>query len=137
MSTPPNELESLIPQGTAVSVASDTVVLHPLRVGQLPAMLRAVGSLAGHLQRDPIDWLQLLAEHGDALLDAVAIGSGKTRAWVDGLTPDDALLLAAKVVEVNTDFFARRVIPRIETLFDSAKSLAAAGGTAGSTPPSG
>ena len=135
MSTPIDELERLIPQGTKVSVASDTVIIYPLKVGQLPAMLRAVGGLAGHLQRDPIDWLQLLAEHGDALLDAVAIGSGKTRAWVDGLTPDDALLLAAKVVEVNADFFARRVIPRIETLFDSARTLAAASGTAGSTPP--
>ena len=134
MSTPIDELERLIPQGTKVSVADDTVILYPLKVGQLPAMLRAVGGLAGHLQRDPIDWLQLLAEHGDALLDAVAIGSGKTRAWVDGLAPDDALLLAAKVVEVNADFFARRVIPRIETLFDSARTLAAASGTAGSTP---
>ena len=136
MSTPIDELERLIPQGTKVSVASDTVILYPLKVGQLPAMLRAVGGLAGHLQRDPIDWLQLLAEHGDALLDAGATGSGKTRAWVDDLAPDDALLLAAKVVEVNADFFARRVIPRIETLFDSARTLAAASGTAGSTPPS-
>jgi hypothetical protein len=136
MSTTASELEQLIPQATKVSVAGDTVILYPLKVGLLPAMLRAVGGLAGHLQRDPIDWLQLLAEHGDALLDAVAIGSGKTRAWVDGLAPDDALLLAAKVVEVNADFFARRVIPRIETLFDSARTLAAASGTAGSTPPS-
>jgi hypothetical protein len=134
MSMPTDELERLIPQGTKVSVASDTVILYPLKVGQLPAMLRAVGGLAGHLQRDPIDWLQLLAEHGDALLDAVAIGSGKTRAWVTDWRPT-TLLLAAKWSR-STRIFRPPGDPRIETLFDSARTLAAASGTAGSTPPS-
>ena len=71
MGTAMSDLETLIPQAVELVIDGEPLAIKPLKVGQLPAMLRAVGGLAGHLQRDPIDWLQLLAEHGDALLDAV------------------------------------------------------------------
>ena len=45
----------------------------------------------------------------------MSIAVGKPRAWVDELDADQAILLAAKVIEVNADFYpdgdasARRV----------------------------
>jgi hypothetical protein len=117
--TTPSELEQLFPSGVTLKLSRDQLTLFPLKIGQLPAMLRAVSGFAGALQQSQIDWLALLAEHGNALLDAIAVGSGKPRTWVDGLGADDALLLMAKIVEVNADFFALKVLPKIETLFQS------------------
>jgi hypothetical protein len=119
MSTPNTELDQLFPQGSALKLSRDQLTLYPLKIGQLPAMLRAVSGFADAIQKPQVDWLGILAEHGEALLDAIAIGSGKPRTWIDGLGADDALLLIAKVVEVNADFFAQAVLPKIETLFQS------------------
>ena len=73
-----------------------------------------------------IDWLTLFGERGDDLLSAIAIAVGKPRQWVDDLAADEAILLAAKVIEVNADFFTRTVMPKLDGLFTQAKSLAPA-----------
>ena len=118
----PSDLEKLVPAGIKVTVGKDTLTLLPLKVGQLPAMLRAIGPLAGSLNQESIDWFGLLALNSDALLDAIAIGCNKPRVWIDALDADDALVLAAKVVEVNADFFALRVMPKFEVLFQTAQN---------------
>ena len=84
---------------------------------------------------DGIDWLTLFGERGDDLLTAVSIAVGKPRAWVNELAADEAILLAAKVIEVNADFFTRTVMPRLDGLITQASTVAAAA-TAGSTPSS-
>ena len=58
----------------------------------------------------------MLAEHGEALLDALALACRRPREWVDGLDLDDALQLAAAVFEVNADFFVARVAPNVTRL---------------------
>ena len=125
MNTTKDDLENLLPQPLKVKLSSDLVHLLPLKIGQMPAMLKAIAPLSKKLHGDEVDWFGLLAEHGDALLDAVAIGANKPRPWIDGLAADDALLLAAKIIEVNADFFAQRVLPRVETLFQDPKGLIA------------
>ena len=75
----------------------------------------------------------------EALLSAIAIAVGKPRAWVDDLAADEAILLAAKVIEVNADFFTRTVMPRLNGEMGgliARTSAAAAAVTAGSTPSS-
>ena len=75
---------------------------------------------------------------GDAfeIADAVAIAVGKPRAWVDELAADEAILLAAKVIEVNADFFTRTVIPKLDGLFTQVKLPPVANAAVGSTPSS-
>ena len=103
----------------------------------MPAFLRAISPVMQHLTRAEIDWLTLLGDQGDDLLAAIAIAVAKPRQWVDDLAADEAILLAAKVIEVNADFFTRTVLPKLDGLFTRAKGLAP--GTApasGSTPSS-
>jgi hypothetical protein len=49
------------------------------------------------------------------------------------LGADDAIRLAAQVIEVNADFFTRAVLPQLETLFARAQALAPTA-AAGRTP---
>ena len=118
------DLEKLIPQALDLTVNGETLAIKPLKVGQMPAFLRTISPVMQHLSRTEIDWLTLFGERGDDLLSAIAIAVGKPRQWVDDLAADEAILLAAKVIEVNADFFTRTVMPKLDGLFTQAKTIA-------------
>ena len=128
-----SDLDKLVPQAVELSLAGEIVAIKPLKIGQMPAFLRAITPVMQQLGGNGIDWLALFGEHGDDLLTAVSIAIGKPRAWVDALDADEAILVAAKVIEVNADFFTRTVMPRLNEqmggLFEQASTA-----TAGSTP---
>lgn len=128
-----SDLDKLVPQAVELSLAGDVVAIKPLKIGQMPAFLRAITPVMQQLGSNGIDWLALFGEHGDDLLTAVSIAIGKPRAWVDALDADEAILVAAKVIEVNADFFTRTVMPRLDGLIAQTSAVAA---TAGSTPSS-
>ncbi|WP_316887513.1 hypothetical protein [Ralstonia flatus] len=130
-----SDLEALIPQSIELVIDGEPLAIKPLKVGQMPAFLRAISPVMQQLTASEIDWLALFGERGDDLLSAIAIAVGKPRAWVDELAADEAILLAAKVIEVNADFFTRTVIPKIDSLFTAAKlpPVTAAGSTPSST----
>jgi len=129
-----SDLDTLIPHSIELVIDGEPLAIKPLKVGQMPAFLRAITPVMQRLTGGEIDWLALFGERGDDLLSAIAIAVGKPRAWVDELAADEAILLAAKVIEVNADFFTRTVIPRIDGLF--ARVTAVQAKAAGSTPSS-
>ena len=117
------DLEKLIPQALELSINGETLAIKPLKVGQMPAFLRAISPVMQHLTKTEIDWLALFGERGDDLLSAIAIAVGKPRQWVDELAADQAIALAAKVIEVNADFFTRTVMPKLDGLLGQARNL--------------
>ena len=130
------ELDTLVPAGLELVIGGETLTIKPLKVGQLPAFLRAISPVMQQLTAAEIDWLALIGERGDDLLAAIAIAVGKPRAWVDELAADEAILLAAKVIEVNADFFTRTVLPRFDGLFGTLTQPLDVREVAGSTPSS-
>ena len=128
-----SDLDKLVPQACEITLAGETVSVKPLKVGQMPAFLRAITPVMQQISGEGIDWLALFGQQGDDLLTAVSIAVGKPREWVDDLAADEAIVLAAKVIEVNADFFTRTVMPRLDDLFALANTAAVA---AGSTPSS-
>jgi hypothetical protein len=136
------DLEKLIPQALELSINGETLAIKPLKVGQMPAFLRAISPVMQHLTKTEIDWLALFGERGDDLLSAIAIAVGKPRQWVDELAADQAIVLAAKVIEVNADFFTRTVMPKLDGLLGQARNLTpppaqVATQASGSTPSNG
>ncbi|EXI92833.1 MAG: hypothetical protein AW12_00313 [Candidatus Accumulibacter sp. BA-94] len=129
-----SDLETLIPPGVELVIGGEALTIKPLKVGQLPAFLRAIAPAIQELTSPEIDWLRLFGERGDDLLSAIAIAVGRPRTWLDELAADDAILLAAKVIEVNADFFTRTVIPKLDRVF--APLNRAPLPAAGSTPSS-
>ena len=130
-----SDLDKLVPQAVEISLAGDVVAIKPLKIGQMPAFLRAITPAMQQLGGNGIDWLALFGEHGDDLLTAVSIAIGKPRAWVDALDADEAILVAAKVIEVNADFFTRTVMPRLNEQMGGLFAQASTA-TVGSTPSS-
>jgi hypothetical protein len=103
------------PQPQSLEIAGDTLALTPIRVGEVPALLAAIKPIAQHLVNGDPDWLALLTEHSDAILDALAIATRRPREWVEALSLDDAVQLATALFEVNVDFFVQRVVPAIQS----------------------
>ena len=129
------DLNQLLPAAKECKVGGETLSILPLKVGKLPAFLRAITPALRYIAQNEIDWLALFAEEGEALLNAVAIAVGRDRAWVDELTPDEVIVLASTVVEVNSDFFTRTVLPRLKDLFGQVSAVTDA--VDGLTPSSG
>ena len=76
------------------------------------------------------DILAALARNADAVITATAIGAGVERAWLEDQTPDVLVDMAARVFEVNADFFARAVLPKITEAAERIAALqTASGGT--------
>ncbi len=105
-----NTFAALPPVPTSIVIGGESLELTPLKVGEVPAFARAVQPVAASLSASN-DWLALLAEHGEAVIEAVAIASRRPNEWVTGLELDDAVRLSEAVFEVNADFFIRRVWP--------------------------
>ena len=103
---------ALPPVPVTLVIGGERLDLTPLKVGDVPAFARAVQPVAASLSASP-DWLALLAEHGEAVIDAVAIASRRPPEWVTSLALDDAVRLAEAVFEVNADFFIQRVLPSL------------------------
>ena len=116
-----NTFAALPPMPTSIVIGGESLELTPLKVGEVPAFARAVQPVAASLSASN-DWLALLAEHGEAVIEAVAIASRRPNEWVTGLELDDAVRLSEAVFEVNADFFIRRVWP---TMIESAARIGA------------
>lgn len=128
------ELGALAPAPHELTIAGEALAVLPLRVGQIPPFLRAAGPLIAEIGLARPDWLYLLAEHGERLVAAIGIAVGRPAEWVAALEPDEAIRLAAAVLEVNADFFMRRMAPAMESLAQALeRALPAA---AGPTPSS-
>lgn len=121
------DLENALGLPREITVAGEVLTLKPLRIGQLPAFVRTISPVITSVSTPPIDWLQLLGDHGDAVLAALAIALDRPRAWVEQLEAGDALWLISQVIEVNADFFTRQVLPQLDRLLPA---------TPGSTPSS-
>ena len=103
---------ALPPVPDTFEIAGERIDLTPLKVGEVPAFARAVQPLAASLSASP-DWLALLAEHGEAVIAAIAIATRRPVEWVAGLDLDEAVRLAEAVFAVNADFFIRRLLPSV------------------------
>lgn len=101
------------PVPVSITVGGETIDITPLKVGELPAFARAVRPITERLATAP-DWLALLSDHGEHVIEALAIASRRDVAWVAGLNIDDAIRLAEVVFEVNADFFVKKIVPEIE-----------------------
>lgn len=98
-----DDFKTFPPAPVVVTLSGVALELTPIRLGELPRLLAVVRPLAEEITIDP-DWMALLGRHGDAVLDLLAITTRRERAWINDLSLEDAVLLAAAVFEVNADF---------------------------------
>lgn len=109
-----SDFDAFPPTPQSLVIAGIALEITPIRVGEIPALLAAVRPFAHRLVDGEPDWLELLADHGEALIKAIAVASRQPQDWAAALTMDDAIRLATTLFEVNADFFVQRVVPTIQ-----------------------
>jgi hypothetical protein len=114
------EFEAIAPSQTAATFKGRAIQITPLKVGQLPAFARAVkpigGAVESMLGSDGVDMgaiMALIADHGESVVEAVAIASGVSVDELNDSTPDELIELGAVALKVNADFFKGRLTPAI------------------------
>jgi hypothetical protein len=114
---------------------SQSIEIAPVKVRDLPRLLKAIEPIAQELSAGDI--AGALMRHADAVIEATCIGAGVERTWLEEQTPDVLAELAAKVLEVNADFFVRRVLPVVTAAAERLSKTASGGtsGSRGSLPP--
>lgn len=125
-----DELDALADTPLTVTVGGRSLAITPVRVAELPAMLRACEPIFAQLAGG--DVAAALLHNPDAAIAAIAVGARLSRADIDALGLDELIELGGAVLQVNADFFARRLAPAFVSASEKvAKALA------GSTPSSG
>lgn len=105
-------------QGEVTLADGRAITVRPVTMGQLPKFIAATKPLLGVIGALPKDATELamfaaLAEHGEAVNQALAIVTPLTLAEVEELGPDDGLALVLAVFRVNRDLFQRRLWPML------------------------
>ena len=103
--------------GETITVGGEQIEIKEATIGKAARVFKNLGSIlavvnadAKYIKQDgSLNFSLLLIDHPDDVLSAVAALAGKSRAWVDDLPPDDAVLLASRIFEVNADLFMRRL----------------------------
>lgn len=107
------QLDALANVPLTVSVGGRELAVTPIRVAELPAMVRACEPIFALLAGG--DVLDSLVRDPDSAINAIAIGARIPRAELDALELDELVLLGGAVLQVNADFFARRLAPAFIT----------------------
>lgn len=112
-----------------VQVGENTVTVTPIKMGNLQAFTQAIKPIASDVldaMEGSGDLLTTIELHGERMIEAVRIGTGIERQRLDEMLPDDFVRLASAVVEVNADFFIKRLLPamkqEVETLQDRVRN---------------
>ncbi|MGD9599933.1 MAG: hypothetical protein AB7P94_16845 [Steroidobacteraceae bacterium] len=132
-----SDLDVIKPAATSATFGGREVQIQPLKVGQLPAFARAIKPLGAAIEQvatgakalNLAALLDMVAEHGDAVIEATAIGSGVQRAELEQGTPDELITLAVAVLKVNADFFRGRLTPAVVAAVAKASPMPGAGPT--------
>ena len=116
-------LEIISPPTKLIKFMGREIELAPVPMGRMQEFTLAVRPIAADLftaLEGTGDVLQTIELHGDRMITAVAIATGIDRKELQALQIDQFLLLTEEVVQVNADFFVRRLIPSLLPLFKRA-----------------
>lgn len=116
-----SELEVLFPNGVQVSLKGETFQIKPFTLGQLPVVMSLMKSAAGPTQKallglnpgDGAILMSILAEVGTELNTLIAKVLKKDLQWVEEIEMDEAVQLIIALIDVNKDFFSKKVTPLI------------------------
>jgi len=139
-----NEMEILFPEGKTLTIGGEEITIKPLTFGQIPKASKMVAPIIKAMAKSELagdsvidmagNWVDILAIGGDDLLNLIGWAIGKDRAWFDTLQMDDGVELVKSVIEVNADFFTKKVMDRLNLGALESKETGATSSPSSSAP---
>lgn len=139
-----NEMDILFPEGKILTIGGEEITIKPLTFGQIPKASKMVAPIIKAMAKSELagdsvidmagNWVDVLAIGGDDLLNLIGWAIGKDRAWFDTLQMDDGVELVKSVIEVNADFFTKKVMDRLNLGALGSKETGATSSPSSSAP---
>lgn len=114
-----SELEILFPQGIEVTLKEELFTVKPFTLGQIPLVMAAMQKIAGPAQaalysgkaQDAATLMGIFAVAGEDIIKLIAKIINKPEEYVNSLEMDESVKLIEAIVNVNKDFFLKKVTP--------------------------
>lgn len=127
MNTLPTDISAVIPEYKTLTIAGGEVVIRQIKLGQIPAVLRAVQPITHMLKQDqPLDLQSMFMLYAGDCLTLLQVLSGKPADWINALDIDDGIRLFTSLLEVNIDFFVLRILPLLPEVMGQLRAKAEA-----------
>lgn len=127
------EIQTLFPGKEVTLTSGEVITIKPFTFGQLPKALK-IGQKLGTLLADlykqgkfedranvSSNLMVIIGEGGEDLIELIGLGINKPRAWFDNLQGDDGITLTIAFLEVNIDFFTKKMMPQLSAAIQNAK----------------
>lgn len=117
-----NEMEVLFETTKSYTIGTDTVTIRPFSFGELPvviSLLKGVGSQFAYYQSkgtlNSVEaMMDVISAGGENLIQALALNTGKDRAFFNKISPEDGVKIMQDFLVMNIGFFTKRVLPAIK-----------------------
>lgn len=111
-----NEITTLFPQGKEVTLKGEKFLVMPFGFGQFPKVLSLMKRL-----KDPAEGSQLtlatlgtmLADNADVVVEFSTLATKKPASFFEDVPMDEGVALVQAIIEVNADFFVKRLQPTV------------------------
>jgi hypothetical protein len=134
-------LEKIAPAPNILPIDEEALELTPIRTLELPRLLKAIKPIFPDIKELLLTYktlddaqleqriLTLVLDKADVALECIiaacAIAARKPQAWVDALELDDLVRLFGKLLEVNGDFLAQKVLPAFTQMIEGMTEMVA------------
>lgn len=127
-----DDVDVIDPPSRTLQFGGRELQVHPMTVGKIPAVTRALRGMRLEAT-DAAGIMELVAEHGDQVLQAAAHATGLPLEEIQAASLPDFVELFAAVLEVNSAFFTRAVT-RLQAAFAQPLGGGRTSSTGSSTP---
>lgn len=120
-----SELSVLFPGKEVTLNSGEVIKVEPFKFGQLPLALKLAQKLGGILadmyksgefqnkEKTVANVIAVLSEGGEDLIQLIGLCISKDREWFNTLQGDEGLILTTAFLEVNIDFFTKKMMPQL------------------------
>jgi hypothetical protein len=115
------DLEALQGQGVVIRAAGEDITVKPFTFGKLLKALKYLSNLGTAISEkmDDIAILRAFATNGDDVIGLMMLSTGKDKQFFDDLDAGEGVDLALATWNVNSDFFAQTIAPKMKALAES------------------
>ncbi len=107
------EVSLLFPEGKQVTVKGQTYTLKPFTFGKFPKVLKLFQGLQFLDDNKKLNIEDLVMANGDKMVELAALALDEPLTFFDDVPMDEAIDIIKAVVEVNGDFFVKRLLPKV------------------------
>ncbi len=123
-----SELETIFYEQKIIKTRSGDFKVGPFNIGQISKIKGQAIELIKFIinnqkQLKPEDYITLIIQHTDEIVDLVSISTSSDKEKICSLLPDDLLNIIATIVEENTDFFMKSLLPEITKILSQQKQV--------------